>query len=122
MREANCGCASILPVRVWFTSIRAVVSSRRFARASAQEGIKVRKFERAGSIHDRESWRYFLIAIFRPPRLTPSRMNEHYLRWWTPHLSRDFEMLVFGNGCGVPLVLFPTSFGRYYQNKDFHLT
>jgi esterase/lipase superfamily enzyme len=30
-------------------------------------------------------------------------------------------MLVFGNGGGLPLILFPTSFGRYYQNKDFGL-
>ena len=49
-------------------------------------------------------------------------MNERYIRWWTPHLSRDFEMLVFGGGRGLPLILFPTSFGRFYQNKDFHLT
>ncbi len=49
-------------------------------------------------------------------------MTERYLRWWTPHLSRDFEMLAFGDGGGLPLILFPTSFGRYYQNKDFHLT
>ena len=48
-------------------------------------------------------------------------MNERYIRWWTPHLSRDFEMLVFGDGGGIPLVLFPTSFGRFYQNKDFKL-
>lgn len=48
-------------------------------------------------------------------------MHERYLRWWTPHLSRDFEMLVFGEGRGLPLILFPTSFGRYYQNKDFGL-
>ena len=48
-------------------------------------------------------------------------MNERHIRWWTPHLSRDFDMLVFGNGSGIPLVLFPTSFGRYYQYKDFGL-
>ena len=30
-------------------------------------------------------------------------------------------MLVFGNGAGLPLILFPTSFGRYHQNKDFGL-
>ena len=48
-------------------------------------------------------------------------MNERYLRWWTPHLSRDFEMLIFGAGQGMPLVIFPTSFGRFYQNKDFGL-
>jgi esterase/lipase superfamily enzyme len=49
-------------------------------------------------------------------------MNERYIKWWTPHLSRDFEMLVFGDGHGTPLVLFPTSFGRYSQTKDFGLT
>ena len=48
-------------------------------------------------------------------------MNERYIRWWTPHMSRDFEMLVFGDARGLPLVLFPTSFGRYSQNKDFGL-
>jgi esterase/lipase superfamily enzyme len=46
-------------------------------------------------------------------------MNERYLRWYSPWLSREFEMLAFGNGDGLPLIIFPTSFGRYYQNKDF---
>jgi esterase/lipase superfamily enzyme len=48
-------------------------------------------------------------------------MNERYIKWYTPWLSSDFEMLVFGSGGGLPLVLFPTSFVRYYQNKDFGL-
>src|ERR1700751_5983489 len=48
-------------------------------------------------------------------------MVERYFRWHTSWLSRDFEMLVFGEGGGLPLVLFPTSFGRYFQNKDFGL-
>jgi esterase/lipase superfamily enzyme len=30
-------------------------------------------------------------------------------------------MLAFGNGGGLPLIVFPTSFSRYYQNKDFGL-
>ena len=47
-------------------------------------------------------------------------MNEQHVRWYTRHLSRDFEMLVFGHA-GYPVVLFPTSLGRYYQNKDFGL-
>src|SRR5215831_15419349 len=51
-----------------------------------------------------------------------SNMNERYIRWRTPHLSRDFEMLAFGDGGGMPIVLFPTSFGRHTQNKDFGLT
>jgi esterase/lipase superfamily enzyme len=47
-------------------------------------------------------------------------MKEQYIRWYTPHLSREFEMLVFGHG-GYPVIAFPTSLGRYYQNKDFGL-
>jgi len=34
-------------------------------------------------------------------------MNERYIRWYTPWLSREFEMIVFGNGGGLPLILFP---------------
>jgi esterase/lipase superfamily enzyme len=49
------------------------------------------------------------------------QMNERYLRWYSPWLSREFEMLAFGNGGGLPLIIFPTSFGSYYQNKDFGL-
>src|SRR5205823_9194645 len=48
-------------------------------------------------------------------------MNQRYIKWYTPWLSREFEMLAFGNGGGLPLILFPTSFGRYYQTKDFGL-
>src|SRR5438876_11199219 len=48
-------------------------------------------------------------------------MNERYIKWYTPWLNREFEMLVFGNGGGLPLILFPTSGARYYENKDFGL-
>ena len=48
-------------------------------------------------------------------------MNERYIKWHTPYLGREFEMLAFGDGGGLPLILFPTSFGSYYQNKDFGL-
>lgn len=47
-------------------------------------------------------------------------MQEHYHKWYTQYLSRDFEMLVFGHS-GYPIVLFPTSKGRYFENKDFGL-
>lgn len=47
-------------------------------------------------------------------------MQEEYRKWHSPNLSRDFEMLTFGFG-GHPLVLFPTSQGRCYENKDFKL-
>jgi esterase/lipase superfamily enzyme len=34
-------------------------------------------------------------------------MNERYIRWWTPHMSRDFEMLVFGDARGSRWFFFP---------------
>jgi len=43
--------------------------------------------------------------------------REEYHKWHSAVTGRDFEMLVFGHG-GYPLILFPTSNGRYYQNKD----
>jgi esterase/lipase superfamily enzyme len=45
-------------------------------------------------------------------------VKEEYRRWYTPHLSRDFELLVFGHA-GYPVILFPTSKGRFYEYKDF---
>lgn len=47
-------------------------------------------------------------------------MHEAHHRWYSPSLSRDIEMLVFGYD-GLPVIAFPTSMGRYYQNKDFGL-
>lgn len=47
-------------------------------------------------------------------------MTENYYKWLSPHLGREFEMLVYGEQ-GVPLILFPTSMGRYYESKDFGL-
>ncbi|MEW6653016.1 MAG: esterase, partial [Bacteroidota bacterium] len=44
-------------------------------------------------------------------------MKEQYHTWYTQYLSRDFEMLVFGH-TGFPVILFPTSKGKYYENKD----
>jgi len=47
-------------------------------------------------------------------------MKEDYFRWNTPHLGREFEMLVFGHA-GYPVIAFPPALGRYYQYKDFGL-
>ncbi len=47
-------------------------------------------------------------------------MKEFYHKFYTQYLSRDFEMLVFGES-GIPLILFPTSKGKYYEVKDFGL-
>lgn len=44
-------------------------------------------------------------------------MKEEYHKFYTMHLSCEFDMLVFGHG-GIPVILFPTSQGRYWDNKD----
>ena len=47
-------------------------------------------------------------------------MREEYIKWYSHPIGREFEMLVFGHA-GYPVVLFPTSMGKFYQNKDFGL-
>lgn len=44
-------------------------------------------------------------------------IQEEYHKWYSPSLGRDIEHLVFGHS-GRPVILFPTSRGSYYQNKD----
>src|SRR5438874_13653796 len=55
--------------------------------------------------------------------LRPKRhayMNREYHKWYSPNLNRDMELLLFGTG-GRPVIAFPTSMGRFYQNEDFSL-
>ena len=47
-------------------------------------------------------------------------MKEQYHKWYSQQLGMDIEMLVYGDR-GYPVILFPTSMGRYYENKDFKL-
>jgi esterase/lipase superfamily enzyme len=47
-------------------------------------------------------------------------MYEQYHRWYSPYIERETEMLTFGHA-GIPLILFPTSMGSFFQNKDFGL-
>ena len=47
-------------------------------------------------------------------------MKEKYFRWYSPNLSREIEMLVFGHS-GYPVILFPTSMGSFHENKDMGL-
>jgi len=47
-------------------------------------------------------------------------MTEQYRKWYSSQLSADIEMLVYGDR-GYPVILFPTSQGRYYETKDFKL-
>lgn len=47
-------------------------------------------------------------------------MQRSYRKWWSPALERDMELLVFG-GHGTPVLVYPTSMGRFYQWEDFGL-
>jgi len=44
-------------------------------------------------------------------------LNREYYKWYSPRLSRDMEMLVFGHA-GTPLIIFPTSMGRYFDYEN----
>jgi esterase/lipase superfamily enzyme len=44
-------------------------------------------------------------------------LREEFHSWHSPALGREFKMLVFGHA-GYPVILFPTSQGSYFQNKD----
>jgi len=47
-------------------------------------------------------------------------MDREYIAWDSPTLGRRMEMLWFGHA-GRPMIWFPTSAGRFYQNEDFGL-
>ncbi len=45
-------------------------------------------------------------------------MNREYHKWYSSQLGHDMEYLLFGHA-GRPIVVFPTSQGRFYQYEDF---
>src|SRR5512145_894040 len=47
-------------------------------------------------------------------------MNREYVAWDSPTLGRRMELLWYGHA-GRPMIWFPTSYGRFYQNEDFGL-
>ena len=44
-------------------------------------------------------------------------MNRDYRKWYSPRLGREMELLVFGHS-GLPILVFPTSCGRFYEFED----
>ena len=47
-------------------------------------------------------------------------MNREYIAWDSPTLGRRMELLWYGHA-GKPMIWFPTSQGRFYENEDFGL-
>lgn len=45
-------------------------------------------------------------------------MNREYHHWVSPILGRTMETLIFGHA-GSPVLVFPTTMGRFYQYEDF---
>ncbi len=44
-------------------------------------------------------------------------VREQYVRFYSHQLGHDVEILVFGDR-GYPVVIFPTTWGRYFEAKD----
>jgi esterase/lipase superfamily enzyme len=44
-------------------------------------------------------------------------MHREYHKWYSPRLGRDMELLVHGHA-GLPVVVFPSSQGRFYEFED----
>src|SRR5437868_13857790 len=51
---------------------------------------------------------------------SPEHMLREYVKWDSPSLGRPMEMLWFGHS-GRPMIWFPTSGGRFFENEDFGL-
>lgn len=47
-------------------------------------------------------------------------MYENHSKFYSHNLGHDVDVLTFGTG-GYPVVIFPTTLGRYYEAKDFKL-
>ena len=44
-------------------------------------------------------------------------MRRDYVKWYSPSLHRDMELLVFGER-GFPAIVFPTSGGRFWEYEE----
>jgi esterase/lipase superfamily enzyme len=47
-------------------------------------------------------------------------MHRQFVKWWSPSLGKEMEMLVFGHS-GAPVLVFPSSMGRFFEWEDFHM-
>ena len=44
-------------------------------------------------------------------------MQRQYIKWYSPSLHREMELLAFGDR-GFPVLVFPTSGGRFFEYED----
>ena len=48
-------------------------------------------------------------------------MNREHHKWYSQSLGRDMELLVYGHA-GTPVLVFPTSQGRFFEYEDRGMT
>lgn len=77
---------------------------RRFARSPPEEWLK-----EFGFIHKTVATLFYFC-----------RMQEQHERFYSNHISRDFQLQRFG-WSGRPMIVFPTTLGRYHEAKDMGL-
>jgi esterase/lipase superfamily enzyme len=58
--------------------------------------------------------------VYFQGHLNRQPLEEKHIKYYSHHLGRDIDLLVFGSW-GYPVLLFPTTLGRYYQAKDMGL-
>jgi esterase/lipase superfamily enzyme len=46
-----------------------------------------------------------------------TEMRREYIKWYSPSLQRDMELLAYGER-GFPVCVFPTSGGRFFEYED----
>ena len=51
---------------------------------------------------------------------TPFCYKREYYKWFSHHLQRDMELLVFGSA-GKPVIFFPTRTARFYDYEDWKI-
>ncbi|MEO5892584.1 MAG: alpha/beta hydrolase-fold protein [Ferruginibacter sp.] len=47
-----------------------------------------------------------------------NNIKREYKKWFSPHLQRDMELLIFGDQ-GAPVLFFPTRTARFYDYEDW---
>jgi esterase/lipase superfamily enzyme len=47
-------------------------------------------------------------------------MNREYFKWFSPHLNKEMELLVFGHA-GTPVLFFPTRAARFYDYENWQV-
>lgn len=47
-------------------------------------------------------------------------MNREYHKWYSPHLKREMELLIFGH-CGARVIVFPTRVGRFFDYENWRI-